>query len=181
MHDMRMTLPLFSIPAQDDRMDVLAPKDWSLSETGRWMRRRSCLIPKVSNLQLRAPMGPRWEIPRRSGATCLKLKACNRPLGVGVSPRSVIPRRSGATGSSAVWVRAGSDGFILPTMMNSIAQSPSRCRTLNASPILRMWRRFSNEARILARLDHPNIVPVYRRRAHRRWTLLRRLQAHRRQ
>ena len=75
--------------------------------------------------------------------------------------RSAIPRRSGATGSSAVWVRAGSDGSISLTMMTSTVPWRSRCRTQNASPAPRMWRRISNEARILARLDHPNIVPVY--------------------
>ena len=40
---------------------------------------------------------------------------------------------------------------------------------------------FLAEARILARLDHPSIVPVHRRGSHRRRTLLRRLEAHRRQ
>ena len=40
---------------------------------------------------------------------------------------------------------------------------------------------YLNEARILARLDHPNIVPVYRRGSHGRRTLLRGLEARRRQ
>ena len=74
-----------------------------------------------------------------------------------------------------------SDGSISPTTMTSTAPWPSRCRTLNESPIPRMWRRFSNEARILAKLDHPNIVPVYRCGSHGRRTLLRGLEAHRRQ
>ena len=40
---------------------------------------------------------------------------------------------------------------------------------------------FLTEARILARLDHPHIVPVFDVGQHRGWTLLRRLEAHRRQ
>ena len=45
--------------------------------------------------------------------------------------------------------------------MTSTARSPSRCQTPNESPTPRMWKRFSIEARILAKLDHPNIVPVH--------------------
>jgi hypothetical protein len=41
MHDIKMTLPLFSIPAQGERMDVITRRDRSLSETGRWMRRKN--------------------------------------------------------------------------------------------------------------------------------------------
>ena len=40
---------------------------------------------------------------------------------------------------------------------------------------------FLVEARVLAKLDHPDIVPVHRRRPHRRRTLFRRVEAHRRQ
>ena len=74
---------------------------------------------------------------------------------------SAIPRRSGATGSSAVWVRAGSDGSISPTTMTSTAPWRSRCRTQNASLRPEDVEAYLNEARILARLDHPNIVPVF--------------------
>ena len=40
---------------------------------------------------------------------------------------------------------------------------------------------YLTEARTVASLDHPNIVPVYRRRQHRGLPLLRRLEVHRRQ
>ena len=51
-----------------------------------------------------------------------------------------IPRGSGATGSSAVSVKVGSDGFISPTMTILTAPWRSRCRTLNASLTPRMWK-----------------------------------------
>jgi len=42
-----------------------------------------------------------------------------------------------------------------------IARSPSRCQTLNESPDPEDLEAFLVEARILAKLDHPNIVPVH--------------------
>ena len=82
-------------------------------------------------------------------------------MGLSESTLRAIPRRSGVTGSSAVSVRAGSDGSISPTTMTSTARWRSRCRTLNESPHPEDVEAYLNEARILARLDHPNIVPVY--------------------
>ena len=155
--DMTTTLRCFSFPAQDETMAPLGSheRDRSLSGTERWMRRRTCLKPKARNRPLRVRVAPRM---RRKSLS--EPKARNRPLRVRAASRSAIPPRSGATGSSVGWVRAGSDGSILLTTMTSIAPSPSRCQTRNESPTPRMWKRFSIEARILAKLDHPHIVPV---------------------
>ena len=83
------------------------------------------------------------------------------PSRVRVNRRTAIPPGSGATGSSAVSVRAGSDGSISPTTMNLTAPWRSRCRTQNESLRPEDVEAYLNEARILARLDHPNIVPVF--------------------
>ena len=44
---------------------------------------------------------------------------------------------------------------------NSIAPWRSRCRIQNASCRPTTWNRYLKEAKNLARLEHPNIVPVY--------------------
>ena len=49
----------------------------------------------------------------------------------------------------------------MPTTTTSIARWPSRCRTLNESPSAEDIEAFLVEARILAKLDHPHIVPVF--------------------
>ena len=45
--------------------------------------------------------------------------------------------------------------------MNSTDRSPSRCQILNESPHPEDVEAFLVEAKILAKLDHPNIVPVH--------------------
>ena len=99
--------------------------------------------------------------PRMRQGACRERPARNRPSRVRAAPRSAIPPRLGVTGSSIGSVRAGSARSISLTTMTSTARSPSRCRTRNGSLAPRMSRRISTEARILARLDHPHIVPVY--------------------
>ena len=78
-----------------------------------------------------------------------------------MAPPTAIPPKSGATGSSVGSVRAGSDGSISLTTMTSIARSPSRCQTRNESLGPEDVEAFLVEARILAKLDHPHIVPVH--------------------
>ena len=110
--------------------------------------------------------------------SAIRLEAHRRPPGIAAP---VGQRHSGGSNYSKFSEEvpmARSSGHATPT---STVRLPSRCRTLNASPTPRMWKPISNEARILARLDHPNIVPVYRRGSHGRRSLLRGLEARRRQ
>ena len=46
-------------------------------------------------------------------------------------------------------------------MTSSTAPSPSRCRTVSESRPRKMSNLISSKPRVLARLEHPNIVPVY--------------------
>ena len=48
-----------------------------------------------------------------------------------------------------------------PTMNSCDVSSPSKCRTVGWSPGQQMPKPTSTEARTVANLDHPNIVPVY--------------------
>ena len=99
----------------------------------------------------------RWKRPKDSR----KRNVGNRLSRIRVAPRTRNPRRSGVTRSSDDWVKAGSERSILPMTTTSTARLPSRCRTRNESPAPRMSKRISKEARILANLDHPHIVPVH--------------------
>ena len=78
-----------------------------------------------------------------------------------MAPRTEILPRLGAIGSSIGLVRAGSGRSILHTTMIWIARSPSRCPNPERITRPEDVEAFLVEARILARLDHPHIVPVH--------------------
>ncbi len=71
------------------------------------------------------------------------------------------PPRLAATRSSDAWGREGSGGSILLRTKTSTAQSPSRCRTPNESPVPRISKRFSLKPECSPSSDHPDIVPVF--------------------
>ena len=101
----------------------------------------------------------------RPAERCLTRPRC---LGRGhpaSGPEPISPRRtrhrSADTGCSASWARAGSDGSTWPTTPTSTARSPSRCRSPGDASRFLDVEAYLREARIVARLSHPNIVPVY--------------------
>ena len=75
--------------------------------------------------------------------------------------RHGTPRGSAATGSSSPWRGEGSAGSTWVTTTTWTARSPSRCRTPSGSIGPEDIESYLAEARDLARLDHPHIVPVY--------------------
>ena len=73
------------------------------------------------------------------------------------------PCRSGsaATGSSGSWARAASVASIWPATTNSAVWSPSRCPRRDRIALPQDIEAYLTEARTLAALEHPHIVPVY--------------------
>ena len=96
----------------------------------------------------------------RQGA-CRKRPLRNRPLWARVAHGTAIPPRSGATGSSVGWVRAGSGRVYLAH--DDDLDRPVAIKVPNPERITAPEdvEAFLIEARILARLDHPHIVPVH--------------------
>ena len=131
-------------------------RDRSLSGTEQWMRRRTRLKLKARNRPLRVRVAPRMR--RRA---CLEPKARNRPLRVRVASRTAIPPKSGATGSS---IGLGQGGFGRVYLAHDDdLDRPVAIKVPNPERITHPEdvEAFLVEARILAKLDHPNIVPVY--------------------
>ena len=130
-------------------------RDRSLSRTERWMRRRTCLKPKARNRPLRVRVAPRMR--RRA---CLKLKARNLVRGSSGSTigdptkigRYRIIHRLGQGGFGRVYL-AHDDDLDRPVAI----KVPNPERITHPEDV----EAFLTEARILAKLDHPNIVPVY--------------------
>ena len=117
------------------------------------MRRRACLKPKVSQALFVGLSESTYSDPTKIG-------------------RYRIIRRLGQGGFGRVYL-AHDDDLDRPVAI----KVPNPERIADPEDV----EAYLNEARILARLDHPNIVPVYRRGSHGRRTLLRGLEAHRRQ
>ena len=120
------------------------------------MRRRTGPKLKARNRPLRVRVAPRMR--RR---TCLKLKARNRPLRVRVAPRSGDPSR---IGRYRIIHRLGQGGFGRVYLAHDDdLDRPVAIKVPNPERITHPEdvEAFLIEARILARLDHPNIVPVY--------------------
>ena len=63
--------------------------------------------------------------------------------------------------SSDCWAKAVSAASTWPTTTSWTATWPSRCRTSERIAAPEDLESYLTEAQILARLDHPNIVPVY--------------------
>ena len=108
-------------------------RDRSLSRTERWMRRRACLKRKTSNRLLRVRMAPRTAMPKKIG-------------------RYTILGRLGKGGFGEVFL-AHDDDLDRPVAI----KVPRPERVSQPEDI----EAYLNEARILASLDHPHIVPVY--------------------
>ena len=75
-------------------------------------------------------------------------------------PARIPPRTSVATASRKSSAKAASAWSTSPTTSSCSGRSPSRCRT-PARRTPRDAEAYLTEARTVANLDHPNIVPVY--------------------
>ena len=120
------------------------------------MRRRTCLRRKPPNRRLAIRMVPRM----RQGA-CREPPDLNRPLTVRATSPTEIPPKLGATGSSVGWVRAASARVYLAH--DDDLDRPVAIKVPNPERITRTedLEAFLIEAKILAKLDHPHIVPVF--------------------
>ena len=89
------------------------------------------------------------------------LKTAQHPALSGRIKSLRILRKSAAIGLSAGWAKAVSAESIWRTTMSSIDRWRSRCRIRPGSRGPGDIELYLNEARALAKLDHPSIVPVY--------------------
>ena len=87
-----------------------------------------------------------------------------RLIGSGVTveaPRPGLPGVSVAIGSKGSWAKAASASSTWPTTSSCSGSLPSRCRTADWFRRPEDAEAYLAEARTVASLDHPNIVPVH--------------------
>ena len=134
--DMTTTLPHFSIPAQDETMAPLGSHERSVDVKDRAM-------DETKNLS-----------ETEGSQACLD-------EGSSEFLRTAIPRRSGVTRSSDVLGQGGFGRVYLAH--DDDLDRPVAIKVPNPERISHPEdvEAYLNEARILARLDHPNIVPVF--------------------
>ena len=109
------------------------------------------------------PRDPDETIPRDDGGRCGEPEAASVSASASTAQRQVrtTPTTSAATASRASWARAASGWSTWPATISCSGTSPSRCRTAKLTSRPADAEAYLAEARTLARLDHPHIVPVH--------------------